>query len=287
MIDRRGFVTVLGAATLGTVSACRRAAEAPARQAGRRLGAQLYTVRGAMAADFAGTLERIRSIGYDEVEFAGYFGHSPGRVRDALAGAGLRAPAAHVELSALRDDPMRVLDDAATIGHEYLVVAWISPEHRRTADDWRRLAALLESAGDTARGRGMRVAYHNHDYEFVPVGAVVPFDLLLAETDRSKVAFELDVYWIMKAGYDPLEYLARHPSRFELLHLKDTTGPPDHGMVSVGAGIVKWDAVLTAAAASGARHMFVEHDEPPDPFETLRAGYEHLRGLERGAATRS
>lgn len=274
MIERRAFVSLLAAAALSGVGACA-SAQRRARRLGR-IGAQLYTVRGAMERDFDGTLERVRRIGYDEVEFAGYFGRSPRRVRDAVARAGLAAPAAHVELDTIESRWSRALDDANVIGHDYLVLAWIAPERRRTADDWRRLAALLVGAGEAARAAGIRLAYHNHDYEFTPVDGVVPFDLLLAQTDPASVAFELDVYWMMKAGRDPIEYLGRGPSRFELLHVKDTAGPPTHAMADVGDGITDWTGVLSASVEAGVRHWFVEHDQPADEFNSLRAGYEYL-----------
>lgn len=277
MIGRRSFVSsLIGAVALGGVGACA-AGEHRGRSPLGRIGAQLYTVRRAMARDFEGTLQRVREIGFDEVEFAGYFGRTPRQVRDAISRSGMAAPAAHVELATIESDWDRALDDANVMGHDYLVLAWIAPERRAAADDWRRLAALLVRGGEAARAAGIRLAYHNHDYEFASVEGVVPFDLLVAETDPSVVAFELDVYWMMKAGRDPLDYLARRPARFELLHLKDTAGPPDHVMTDVGAGIADWAAVMKRAMDAGARHWFVEHDEPADPFGSLGASYDYLR----------
>jgi sugar phosphate isomerase/epimerase len=293
MIGRRTWLAALGAmaagvgaGTLGAVAGCRRDDAGPRRGLGP-IGAQLYTVRAELERDFDGTLERVRGIGYDEVEFAGYFGRSPRQVRDALERHGLTAPAAHIGLAEVESDWGRTLAAASAIGHTWLVLPWIDAKRRQTLDDWRRLAALLSRAGEAARAAGLRVAYHNHDYEFVRLGGIVPFDLLLAETEPGLVGFELDVYWMAKAGCDPLAWLARRPARFELLHLKDTAGPPDHAMMDVGAGVTGWSRLLAAAKAAGARHMFVEHDEPGDALASLRSSYGYLRRLETNGLTRS
>ena len=277
MIGRREFVAVIGGLAAGLGGCGREPVTRPGLVG--RLGAQLYTVRSAMARDFEGTLARVREIGYADVEFAGYFGRSPQQVRDALDRVGLAAPAAHVELAALEGDWPRTLEAAAVLGHEYLVLAWFDAERRRTGDDWRRLASVLRRAGGEARAAGLRLAYHNHDYEFAPVDGSVPLQLLLDDTDAADLAIELDVYWATKAGQDPLDWIARGAGRVELLHLKDSAGPPDHAMVDVGAGAVDWLRTIAAARASGARHLFVEHDDPGDPLRSLRASYAYLRRL--------
>jgi sugar phosphate isomerase/epimerase len=284
-MDRRGFVGVMGSVAAGVAGCHREPAERPPLLG--RLGAQLYTVRNAMTRDFEGTLGRVREIGYEDVEFAGYFGRSPRQVRDVLRAVGLAAPAAHVELAAIEGDWPRTLAAAAEIGHEYLVLAWFAAERRRTSDDWRRLASALGRAGEESRGAGLRLAYHNHDYEFIPVDGSVPLELLLAGTDPADLAFELDVYWMTKAGHDPREWIGRGDGRFELLHLKDSAGPPDHAMVDVGAGAVDWPRTIAAAQAAGARHLFVEHDEPGDGLDSLRASYDYLRRLPAGRITPS
>jgi sugar phosphate isomerase/epimerase len=293
MIGRRTVLAALGAAAaglgtaaLGTAVGCRRDA-AGRRRALAPIGAQLYTVRAEMERDFDGALQQVRRIGYDEVEFAGYFGRSPRQVRDALARHGLAAPAAHVGLADMESKWNRTLAAASAIGHAWLVLPWIDAERRRTLEDWRRLAALLSRAGEAARAAGIRVAYHNHDYEFAPLAGTLPFDLLLAETAPGLVAFELDVYWMVKAGGDPVAWLESHPARFELLHLKDTAGPPDHAMMDVGSGLIGWPRLLSAARAAGVSHMFVEHDEPADAVASLRSSYAYLRSVEGNGLTRS
>src|SRR5690606_26310501 len=171
----------------------------PARRAARgslaHVGLQLYTVRDAMREDVARTLEHVAAIGYREVEFAGYFGVAPARIATLLRENGLSSPSTHVGLESVRDDWSRVVDEAAAAGHTWITVPWLPNDARRTLDDWKRTAELFNERAAMARSAGLRFAYHNHDFEFVAVDRVVPFDLLLDVTDPGHVEFELDIYW--------------------------------------------------------------------------------------------
>ena len=240
---------------------------------------QLYTLRAEMRRDVAGTLARVAEIGYSDVEFAGYFDHSPAQIASLLRETGIRSPSAHVGFDQLRGDWQRVLDDAAAIGHEYVTIPWIPVDARRTMDDWKSVAALFNDRAALTHAAGLRFAYHNHDFEFVPIDSAVPFDILIGETDPGLVDFELDIFWITRAGFDPLDYLARYPGRFHMTHLKDWTGPSANGMTEVGSGVIEFPRIIAAADAAGVRHHFVEHDNPADPLSSVRASYAYLRSL--------
>ena len=245
----------------------------------RRIGVQLYTVRAAAAADLPGTLERIAGIGYRDVELAGYHGRTPVQIRELLTRYGLGAPSSHVPIASLRGDWKKALDEARTIGHEFVTIPWIGDEDRRTADSWKRVAELFNRGGAEAKAAGLRFAYHNHDFEFRRTGDVIPFDLLLAETDPALVSYEMDIYWLVKAGHDPLDYFTRFPGRFTMVHAKDSAGPPEHRMVDVGAGTIDFARILPRGVAAGVKHVFVEHDQPADPMASITASYRHLAGL--------
>ena len=243
-----------------------------------RIGLQLYTVRDVLAHDFEGTLARVAEIGYRDVEFAGYFGHGPREVRAALDRHGLVAPAAHVPIELLGANWKGALEDAHVIGHHFLVVAWIPAEQRRTLDDYKRTAQLFNRAGEEARTAGLEFAYHNHDFEFAPLAGKRPYDVLLAECDRARVRFEMDLFWITKGGGDPLAYFAAHPGRFPMVHVKDMKAGGE--MTEVGSGVIAWKEILARRAQAGIEHCFVEHDQPADPFVSIRASFEYLRQLE-------
>lgn len=273
-IGRREFLGALATAVAGT--ATRPAPPAAADRSAPAIGFQLYTARRAMAGDLPGTLARIASIGYGEVEFAGYFGNSPAAIRSALKAAGLRAPSAHIGMPELEGDWARTIETASVIGHDYLIFAWVPNEHR-TVDGYRRLAERFNRAGEVALSSGIRFGYHNYTYDFTRAGNGFLYDVLLAETDPRYVTMQLDVYWLVDAGQDPLAYLARHRGRYSSLHLKDRTA--DGRMADLGAGTIDWTRVIRAARNSGARHLFVEHDDPADAFVSARKSLRHLRPL--------
>ena len=245
-----------------------------------RIGVQLYTVRDAVQRDLEGTLARVAAIGYQEVEFAGYAGRTAAEVRDAVRRAGLSAPSAHVPLAALGQGWNRVLDDAHTVGHRYLVIPWLDEKDRPNLDAYRRIADRLNRAGEAASRAGLRLAYHNHAFEFTRMENRLPYDVLLEATDPAHVLLELDLYWITKGGQDPLAYFARWPGRFRLVHVKDSAGPPEHRMADVGSGAIEWGRIFARRKQAGIEHFFVEHDDPPDPFASIAASHAYLSDLQ-------
>jgi sugar phosphate isomerase/epimerase len=275
-IERMGLAAV-GAASLGCVRASGFASHA--RQGRIPTGLQLYTVRTSMARDFEGTLASVAGIGYEEVEFAGYFGRTPAQVRTSVANHGLRAPSTHVALPADDAEWTRTLDDARAIGHQWVTIAWLDAPLRRTPDDWRRLADRFDSLARRASEAGLHFAYHNHDFEFARVGDTTLFDTLLTRTDPKLVAFEMDVYWVTRAGADPIAYLRDHAGRFAMLHLKDASAAPERRMMDVGAGTIDFATLMSRARDQGTSHAFVEHDDPSDPLASARASYAYLSGL--------
>lgn len=230
----------------------------------------------------AATFQRLAQIGYREVEFAGYFGRTPAQVRAELQRAGLAGISTHGELAMVRKEWSKALDTASEIGLRYITINWLPAETRRTLDDWRRIADDFNAAGEKARARGIRLAYHNYDVSLLPLEGVVPLDLLLARTTPETLEFQMDVYWLVVGGGDPLSYIRRHPGRFTMLHVKDSAGPPSHRQTDVGAGTIDFRSILAldAGQRDAIRHAFVEHDEPSDPFAFARSSFDYLSKLE-------
>jgi sugar phosphate isomerase/epimerase len=278
-VNRRTFLQRT-AAGLTTIGLPRRLVGDPRFTGLDRIGVQLYTVRDAVQRDLEGTLARVAAIGYQEVEFAGYAGRTAAEVRDAVRRAGLSAPSAHVPLAALGQGWNRVLDDARTVGHRYLVIPWLDEKDRPNLDAYRRIADRLNRAGEAASRAGLRLAYHNHAFEFTRMENRLPYDVLLEATDPAHVLLELDLYWITKGGQDPLAYFARWPGRFRLVHVKDSAGPPEHRMADVGSGAIEWGRIFARRKQAGIEHFFVEHDDPPDPFASIAASHAYLSDLQ-------
>ncbi len=276
---RRNFLATLGVAALGVVSRDTAAAAivAPRRKI-ERVGLQLYTVRDLMKADMPGTLARVGEIGYKEVEFAGYFGRTPREVRDLLKRNHLTSPSTHLPYDSFQNW-QKVLDDSKAIGHKWVTLPWIPEEKRRTVADWKAIAAQFNQVGKQAKSSGLRFAYHNHNFELTPIDGVRPLDILLSETDPAFVDFEMDIYWVVFGGGDPLDYFKRFPHRFALAHIKDSAGPPDNKMVDVGQGKIDFRTILAQSDKAGFKHYFVEHDQPADPIATIRNSYNYLRAL--------
>lgn len=247
-----------------------------------RIGVQLYTVRSLMQNDVPGTLAAVAAIGYNEFEFAGYFGHSPEEIRGWIDEHGVTAPAAHVSIDALRADVDSAINAAQVVGHNYIVVPYLAAD-QRTMEGYQALIASLNEIGQTCKDAGIQLAYHNHEFEFETVGDKVVFDMMLEETDPELVAIELDLYWTAYAGVDPLDYFERYPGRFHLCHVKDIADPDgEKRIVSVGAGAIDFAAIFAQSEQAGLKHYLVEHDRPEDPLANISASYEHLSALSFG-----
>ena len=248
----------------------------------RPLGVQLYTVRDQLQNDFEGTLERVAEIGYREFEFAGYYDHSPAQVRAILDRLDVTAPSAHLGLNLFRNDIEGLLGDAEVIGHHFLVVP---SANGRTAEGWRELAAEFNRLGERVRRAGMRFGYHNHAAEFEDLGGgTTAYDILLAETDPALVSMELDLYWAVRGGQDPVAMFARHPGRYQLFHVKDMTDRAgSQAMAPVGEGELDFAAIFANVSQAGTEHFFVEHDNaaqhPGGSLASIATSYRNLRAL--------
>jgi sugar phosphate isomerase/epimerase len=261
----------------------------------KKVGVQLYTVRDLMKTDFAGTIAKVASVGYKEVEFAGYFDHSPKDVRAILDKVGLTAPSCHVSMDIVQDHWPETLEAAHTIGHTFIVCPWIDEKDRNNTDAWKKTVETFNKAGEASKKAGIQFAYHNHWWEFGPnpsLGGKLTYDYLLESTDPNLVKMEMDLGWISVAGKDPLTYFKRYPGRFPMVHVKDfktlpklqpdqiasfDAEPLEHGnMTAAGSGEIDWKRIFAKSDEAGLQHYFVEHDSPQDPWATLSDAYKYL-----------
>jgi sugar phosphate isomerase/epimerase len=274
MMNRRTFLKSAAAVAIGW-----RAASADSDRRVQRIGLQLYTVREQMQQDFEGSLAKVAAVGYQEVEFAGYFGCTPEQVRSLVDRHRLVPVSAHIPLAQIRTNWEEVLEAACIIGHDYVVCPWVDEAERRTLDDWKRHAELFNRAGEASQRHAIHFAYHNHDFEFDPIQGKLPYDLLLAETDPKLVKFEMDLYWITKGRQDPLAYFARHPGRFPMVHVKDMDKASGRSFADLGKGTIDFRRIFAQSAQAGIEHYFVEHDQPASAFDSIRISYEYLKRM--------
>ncbi len=252
----------------------------PAVAMGTRLesiGIQLYTVRDLMAKSVPDTLVALAALGYKEVEFAGYYDHSPAELDAMLSGAGLSSPSTHVQLADIRDTLEKTMDTAAEIGHEYVVLAYLMPSERTSIDDYKSYVELFSKAGEAAKQRGLQFGYHNHHFEFETMGGVKPYDLMLEQIDSELMKMTLDLYWIHRAGQDPFHYFDKHPGRFKQCHVKDMN--KEGGMADVGAGTIDFAKIFAQREKAGFEHYYVEHDMPANSLQTAENSIGYLKGL--------
>jgi sugar phosphate isomerase/epimerase len=242
-----------------------------------RIGVQLYTIRDALTKDLDGSLARVAKIGFQEVELAGYRSHSVAEFKTALDRHGLSAPSTHIAFERIRDELPAVLDEAHTLGHKYVVCPNIA-DAKSGLDGYRKAADVLNNAGMIAKKSGITIGYHNHESELTPINGQRPYDVLLERTDPSLVVMEMDIYWMEAGGGDPITYFRKYPGRYRMVHAKGMEAGPKHGMTDVGKGVIDWKGIF--AANPGIEHYFVEHDHPADPFASIAASYEYLKGLE-------
>ncbi len=253
------------------------------------VGLQLYSLRDIFKTNVSLGLQFARNFGFREVELAGTYGMKPEQLRALLDRNGLKPIAAHFGYEQWAQDSERVLAEAKVLGVKYAGCAWIP--HRAPFDEkkCRDAAEVFNRAGAAASRQGIRFFYHNHGYEFVKHGDGTLFDLLVKETRPEVVAFEMDVFWTVHPGFDPVVMLRKYPNRWELFHIKDMkkgtptgllTGSADvRNDVAVGTGQIDVAAALKAAQGIGVKHYFIE-DESPSVLEQIPRSLEFLSGLE-------
>ena len=245
----------------------------------RTLALQLYTVRELANDDMLGTLARVAGLGYGAVEFAGYGGVAPARLRSELDELGLGALGSHLPLHLWNERGDQVLEELHTLSCTYAVVP-SPPDHLQKDEQgaWE-LAALLNHCGERCRAAGLRFAYHNHSGEFSATGGRSFWELLAERTDPELVEFELDLYWAEYAGADACALLDRHRGRVPLVHVKDMAPGSGKQDRPVGEGILRWASLLEAAVGAGTTGYIVEQDYPSDPLRDSATSLKNLMDL--------
>lgn len=282
-MDRRAFLTSLSLAAAASQLSCASSARgaAPIRRL-RRVGIQLYTLRDDARRDLERTLGDIAAVGYNDIELLGSmnnFGMPPARVREILDRNGLRAPSTHVGGGAL-DDLDRQLADAATLGHQYLIVASLPIGEHPTLDDYKRWADRLNESGRRSLTHGVTIGFHNHAGDLTPIDGVVPYDILVERTDPAIVRLQLDTGNLAMAGRDPLEYMKRFGSRYWLFHIKDVPRLGATSDTELGKGIIDFKRLLASIDHIDDKLLFVEQETYPGaPLDSARRDYAYLSGL--------
>ena len=304
-LSRRGLLAV-GLAALGTAyGGAANAVGKPFFQSrDLPVGIQLYTLGPDVQKDLAATLATVAKIGFKSVELAGYLGRTPAELRAAFDRAGLVCPSAHISPKAasgpsFSGDLAKLADELQVIGVKSAIMPILYIPDRfggadlrqagaqMTADDWKWNADFLNEKAAVLKKAGLATGYHNHNFEFAPLGDTNGMEILLKGTDPSLVTFEMDVGWVTAAGHDPFALLKKHTGRFTLMHVKDIKASTRPNFVlqqdptEVGSGMIDWPKLLPAAYAAGVRGFFVEQEAPfaHPRLESAKISFDYLAGV--------
>jgi sugar phosphate isomerase/epimerase/acetyl esterase/lipase len=242
------------------------------------IGLQLYSLRAQFARDVPATLDRVRDFGIQYVELAGTYNLAPEKFKEQLAARGLKPISGHFPFERLRDHVEEVAREAKALGLQYVGCAWIPHQEPFDEKTMREAIAVFNRAGEALSRQGLKFFYHIHGYEFQPHADGTLFDLMMAETKAEFVRYQMDVFWVVHPGQDPVKLLEKYGNRFELMHVKDMkkgtvtgllTGQSDvSNDVALGTGVMNWPAILQAAQKAGVKWYFIE-DESPSSVEQI------------------
>jgi len=233
-----------------------------------KVGVQLYTLRDLTAQDMAGTLCDVARLGYGGVEFAGYGGMQADELKSLLDELGLAAIGSHISIDRLSTALEEEIAYNKRIGNDKLVVPYIMPDDRLSEENWAVIAERLKDLGTKCEAQGMKLLYHNHDFELIErLDGIEALDALRERIPANLLAFEIDACWVHYAGSDPAAYMSRYAGRLPLVHMKDYIRNPDGSPLTVelGRGVVGLESAILAASEIGAEWIIVEQDVCTNP----------------------
>jgi sugar phosphate isomerase/epimerase len=282
-MKRRNFLQSVALGTAGLYTGSLFAGQGKAKDP---LAVQLYTIRTPISKDLEGSLTKLAGLGYKNVELFGYngtfFGKTLAEFKTILKNTGLTAISSHHTTGiamkgkgTLTDGWDKAIEDMNSIGVKYMVCSLLFP-NERTPEIYKTIPELLENSGKATKSAGIQFAYHNHDFEFEKLDDKLVLDFLLMNTSPELVKVELDLYWINKAGFDPVQYFEKYPGRFPLWHVKDMAAGTKE-ITEVGNGTIDFDKIFAAREKAGLKYWFVEQDvSKQDIFKSLEISRDYV-----------
>lgn len=244
----------------------------------KTFGLQLYSLRDDLPKDPKGILKQVASFGYKQIEsYEGakgiFWGMKNTEFKSYMDSLGMQIISSHCAYTV---DFERKADEAAAIGMKYLMCPHLGPQ--KDLDTFKKFAATFNKAGEICKARGMRFAYHNHDYSFKKVEGQFPQDVMMQESDKSLVDFEMDMYWVVTAGENPIDWFKKYPNRFVLGHVKDRR---NNQTATLGTGTIDYPTILQAAKKAGMKYFIVEQEqyEGTTPIAAAKDDAEYMRRL--------
>lgn len=282
-MDRRKFIQTSAVATAGLLTVPSFLAEAKGKKA---IGLQLYTLRDVIMNDVKGTLKSVAGWGYNEVETYGYgdgklFGMPVAEFNAYMKGLGVKVVSGHYGIDLATGSKWeQACADAKMMGQKYVVVPWMDQKFYSSLDVLKKTCESLNKAGEVAKKYGLQMGYHNHAFEFEQVEGKVIFDTMLQQLDPKLVGWEMDIYWVVRAGQDPVKYFEKFPGRFQLWHVKDMDKSDAERNADVGTGKIDFKNLFTKAKQSGMKNFFVEQETyPTNPMQSAENCIKYLKTI--------
>jgi sugar phosphate isomerase/epimerase len=287
MTNRRTFL-----AQAGLASAAIMLAPELLKAAGKHYpGLQLYTLRDQLPKDVKGVIAKVAKAGYKEVETfgydmkTGYWGLHTADFGKLLKDNGLTTPSGHYGIDSFfgkgdTDELKRYIEVAKILGQTYVVIPSLNGEFIKTVDECKAVAEKMNKAADICKASGLKLGYHNHNFEWKPLGGGATFyDTILAETDPKLVHMEMDIFWVVRAGQDPIKILKKHAGRYALVHVKDRDKTKTDLNTEIGKGSIDFKAIIPAARAAGVTHFIMEQENFTniDPYVSITESCNYMK----------
>lgn len=257
----------------------------------KTVGLQLYTLREVLPGDVKGGIAKVAQAGYQDVETFGYskqngyWGLEPKAFKELLDTNNIVSTSGHYDFNQYMTDGNTdavnsYIEAGNIVGHNYITVPYLAEPLRKSADDYKAIAEKLNKAGEMCKDAGLKLAYHNHNFEFDQFGDTTGYEILLNETDQSLVSFEADLYWFVRAGKDPVAMFKQYPNRFVMWHVKDMDKSKPELNTEVGNGSINYNEIFNQAKQSGVDRVFVEQENfasNMDPYQSIGQSYRFVK----------
>ncbi|QQL50691.1 sugar phosphate isomerase/epimerase family protein [Mucilaginibacter ginkgonis] len=283
MTTRRQFLSNAGLLTAGAFLAPHMASA----KINAKAGIQLYTLREQLPKDPKGVIAKVAQAGYKEVETFGYskangfWGLSASEFSQTLKANGLTTCSGHYG-TGVETGNMAMLDEcieaAKVTGQEYVIIPYLGDQYRKTASDIKSFVEKVNKAAEHAKNAGVKLGYHNHNFEFTNVGGTTLADELLKGTSKANFSFEMDIYWVVRSGQDPIQWIKKYPGRFQLVHVKDMDKGQPELNTEIGKGSIDFKKIVAEAKLAGIQHYVVEQENfKIDPYISITESAKYIK----------
>lgn len=242
------------------------------------VGLQLYTLRDLLSKNVKSTIEAISKAGYKEIEVYGFsqkdkfWGIPVDEFKKLLSDNGLKASSGHYGVESYlaygkTDELNAAIEAAALLGHNYFTIPHLGVPIKKGADGYKIIAEKINKIGEICKKSELKLAYHNHDYEFKKHDGVTGYEIFLKETEANLVSFEMDLYWVAYSGNNPVDLFKQYPKRFPLWHVKDMSKTKNNLNTEIGKGTINFKSIFEHAKLAGLEHVYVEQESNYSPNE--------------------